>query len=284
MSTFGYDNPIFNWSSNPLGTIYDSSSTDSIPAENIIDLDVTNYACCQLSLSDFLTNCYYRSDDLVSPDDLMNTSPDISPGDDQIEVERNLNEEFVDFRPHEYMSNYPPAETQEPKVHPLGNGRDEMNMNNNKEPWTPMDTDDDEIHEELLDDKNEKEISKIKLQASKSPIMDALVYCALKRWGIELIEESGDNIRFRVLDFQLYYKYSALICAKQNPTEDKASRIKALKRWFPDFPTKRAGKIDDPFVITVQLANKQDNKPKKLRDIIEKQRRLLGVQKVRRQR
>jgi len=129
----------------------------------------------------------------------------------------------------------------------------------------------------------EKELSKVKLQASKSPIMDALVYCALNRWGIELLEDNGDNIRFRVLDFQKYYKYSAIICAKQNPTEDIASRIKALKRWFPDFPTKRAGNLDEAFEITVQLPTKQDNKPQKLHEIIEKQRRVLGLQKVTRQ-
>jgi len=129
----------------------------------------------------------------------------------------------------------------------------------------------------------EKELSKVKLQASKSPIMDALVYCALNRWGIELLEDNGDNIRFRVLDFQKYYKYSGIICAKQNPTEDIASRIKALKRWFPDFPTKRAGNLDEAFEITVQLPTKQDNKPQKLHEIIEKQRRVLGLQKITRQ-
>jgi len=138
-------------------------------------------------------------------------------------------------------------------------------------------------YEENNDSSFEKELSKVKLQASKSPIMDALVYCALNRWGIELLEDNGDNIRFRVLDFQKYYKYSAIICAKQNPTEDIASRIKALKRWFPDFPTKRAGNLDEAFDITVQLPTKQDNKPQKLHEIIEKQRRVLGLQKVTRQ-
>jgi hypothetical protein len=155
----------------------------------------------------------------------------------------------------------------------------------------PMEADDDgpfpeensSSYEENNDSSFEKELSKVKLQASKSPIMDALVYCALNRWGIELLEDNGDNIRFRVLDFQKYYKYSAIICAKQNPTEDIASRIKALKRWFPDFPTKRAGNLDEAFDITVQLPTKQDNKPQKLHEIIEKQRRVLGLQKVTRQ-
>jgi len=123
----------------------------------------------------------------------------------------------------------------------------------------------------------------IKLKASKSPIMDALVYCALNGWGIKLIQEDGDHIQFQVEDFRKYYKYSARICAKQNPTEDQASRIKALKRWFPDFPTKRErGKIESPFLITVAKGNKKDNKPKKMREIIDRNRRLLGIQKTRR--
>jgi len=150
-----------------------------------------------------------------------------------------------------------------------------------------METEDDGFPDDHSSEENvelfEKELSKVKLQASKSPIMDALVYCALNRWGIELLEDNGDNIRFRVLDFQKYYKYSGIICAKQNPTEDIASRIKALKRWFPDFPTKRAGNLDEAFEITVQLPTKQDNKPQKLHEIIEKQRRVLGLQKITRQ-
>lgn len=125
----------------------------------------------------------------------------------------------------------------------------------------------------------------IKLKASKSPIMDALVYCALNGWGIKLTQEDGDDIQFQVVDFKKYYKYSARICAKQNPTEDQASRIKALKRWFPDFPTKRErGKIESPFSISVSRGSKKDNKPKKMREIIERNRRLLGIQKTRRAR
>jgi len=145
----------------------------------------------------------------------------------------------------------------------------------------PIDQSQEDGGEGFIDD---NDISKIKLQASKSPIMDALVYCALKGWGLELVEQKGDHIQFRMTDFKRYYKYSALICAKQNPTEDQASRIKALKRWFPDFPTKRAGKMDRSFLITVQKGNKRDNKPRKMREIIEKNRRLLGIKKVMRQR
>jgi len=121
-----------------------------------------------------------------------------------------------------------------------------------------------------------------KLNASKSPIIDALVFCALKGWGIKLLHNKGSDIKFQVMDLDKYYEYSAKICAKQNPTEDQSSRVKALKRWFPDFPSKR-DRVSDSFVITVTKGSKKDNKPQKMHKIIERNMKLLGIRKVRRQ-
>jgi len=121
-----------------------------------------------------------------------------------------------------------------------------------------------------------------KLNASKSPIIDALVFCALKGWGIKLLCNKGSDIKFQVMDLDKYYEYSAKICAKQNPTEDQSSRVKALKRWFPDFPSKR-DRVSDSFVITVTKGSKKDNKPQKMHKIIERNMKLLGIRKVRRQ-
>jgi len=87
-----------------------------------------------------------------------------------------------------------------------------------------------------------------KLPASKSPIMEAMAYCAIMKWGIEILQcqdqtdESTAKVIFRVLDFDLYYKYSCLICSKQNPTEDIGSRVKSLRRWFVNFPKKKGQK------------------------------------------
>jgi len=118
----------------------------------------------------------------------------------------------------------------------------------------------------------------LKLAPSKSPIMDALVYCALNNWGIRLLKQEGDDIQFEVTNFKMYYKISSKICAKQNPTEDQGSRIKALKRWFPDFPSRRErGLLPSPFTITVSKGCRKDNKPKKLHEIIDRNRHVMKV-------
>jgi len=268
MSNFGYDFPIFNWynTSDPLGSILDS--TDHL-GEQILEWDLTKEPSEHLTFQQLIEH-------LPPPPVQPSTSLSLLYS--------------IDPNPHMmkpiYITNSLP-------LSPF----DQPNLPSPQSPVSltsihpdTMDTEEDQggggFYEDHSSEENEiieKELSKVKLQASKSPIMDALVYCALNRWGIELLEDNGDNIRFRVLNFQKYYKYSGMICAKQNPTEDIASRIKALKRWFPDFPTKRAGNLDDPFEITVQLPNKQDNKPQKLHEIIEKQRRVLGVHKITRQ-
>jgi len=116
----------------------------------------------------------------------------------------------------------------------------------------------------------------LKLPPSKSPIMDALVFCALNNWGIRLAKEEGDDIQFEVTDFKMYYKISSKICAKQNPTEDQGSRIKALKRWFPDFPSRRdRAMLPSPFTISVSKGCRKDNKPKKMHEIIERNRHVV---------
>jgi len=76
-----------------------------------------------------------------------------------------------------------------------------------------------------------------KLKPSKSPVIDALVYCSVKGWGIHMESCSNDSIVFQVTDFNKYYQCSQSICSKLNPTDDVGSRIKTLQRWFPDFPS-----------------------------------------------
>jgi len=253
MSVCGYDLFIFDWSYNPLESILASSNEEVVP-QYILDVD---------------------------------RASDGTGGDLEDSVSESSGSEVKFVGTTTTMSYNGGSVGNEEICHEAQFMEQEGKMESNSPDGPDLEIMD--IDEEMIcnteDYENiENELSKVKLQSSKSPIVDALVYCALKKWGLELIEDKGDNIRFRVFDFHLYYRYSTIICAKQNPTEDMAARIKALRRWFPDFPTKRTGKMDDPFDITVQLPNKVDNKPKKIRDIIEKQRRLIGLQKVSRQR
>eukprot|EP01123_Difflugia_compressa_P015202 TRINITY_DN841_c0_g1_i3.p1 TRINITY_DN841_c0_g1~~TRINITY_DN841_c0_g1_i3.p1 ORF type:complete len:342 (+),score=86.88 TRINITY_DN841_c0_g1_i3:925-1950(+) len=98
-----------------------------------------------------------------------------------------------------------------------------------------------------------------KLPASKSPIMESLVVCALHGWGIELLKnESGSDttppeVVFQVNDFNRYYNISRKICSKQRPTDDVGSRVKSLRRWFVHFPKKKdRNDTRTPFTLVVK--------------------------------
>jgi len=101
--------------------------------------------------------------------------------------------------------------------------------------------------------------ARFKLPASKSPIMEALVVCALNGWGLTLVKniKSGPNqpveVVFKVTNFNQYYQTSCSICSKQTPTEDIDARVKALRRWFVSFP-KSKDRYVQPFCLKVKPA------------------------------
>jgi len=111
-----------------------------------------------------------------------------------------------------------------------------------------------------------------KLPTSKSPIMEAMVYCALRKWGLEILHNDRESQRivFRVNDFEQYYNTSCLICSKQTPSEDMRARAKALQRWFISFPSKKD--MLNPFPLTVKI-----RQYKKVREIIERLSTYKGV-------
>jgi len=121
-----------------------------------------------------------------------------------------------------------------------------------------------------------------KLPASKSPVMEALVVCALNGWGVDILKNNRHTsntkaeVEFRVSDFNLYYTLSRRICSKQRPTDDLGSRIKSLRRWFTNFPKKR-DRCENSFNLTVK-----PEEAKKVSEIIEKNSRSLGLVKRRR--
>jgi hypothetical protein len=134
---------------------------------------------------------------------------------------------------------------------------------NYKSPYLPLVTQQQnsnllaEEYEKLVDSFNqvhekEKESKNFKLPSSKSPIMEALVYCSINKYGIELKElnTSTNRILFYVSDFNVYYKQSCSICSKQSPSEDIRARMKALQRWFVTFPAWR--ELEYPFELLVR--------------------------------
>lgn len=127
----------------------------------------------------------------------------------------------------------------------------------------------------------EIDVSKgVKLGTSKSPVIEAFVYCALKGWGVQIKRCTRNEVEFVVTDFDYYYNCSNRICSKQRPTEDISARIKGLKRWFPDFPARKA-QISGTFTVSV---GKGHNKIHKIRKIMNKNRELIGICKLRRNR
>jgi len=143
---------------------------------------------------------------------------------------------------------------------------------------TDMNLDADLIDANLEDDPT----GGFKLPASKSPIMEAMVVCALNGWGIEIAKNSRPtstmpaDVVFKVTDFNRYYKISRAICSKQRPTDDLGSRIKSLRRWFVNFPKKK-DRCENSFSLTVKPTI-----AKKVNEIIERNSRSLGLTKRRR--
>jgi len=76
-----------------------------------------------------------------------------------------------------------------------------------------------------------------KLPSSKTPVIDAFIYCAICNWGVT-ISPTQDRLpgTFTINDFNKYWDYSQKICSKPSPTETPVARLKALRRWFADFP------------------------------------------------
>jgi len=136
------------------------------------------------------------------------------------------------------------------------------------------------IKGEIINNKmNMKQNKNFKLGSSKSPVIDALVYCALTKQGLCLIEEGSRIVQFRMDDFPLYYSKSRGVCSKAHPTDDLNSRVKALQRWFPDFPTLKELARGLPCVFSL-LREKNHVNFSKMQVILERVRHLLKAQDI----
>jgi len=82
---------------------------------------------------------------------------------------------------------------------------------------------------------------------SRAPILDSVIACAYNNWGSKILVHETNPLRIviRILNFELFYRSTVQICAKENPTENKEARIKAMRRYFDNFPMKRErGKLN----------------------------------------
>jgi len=100
-----------------------------------------------------------------------------------------------------------------------------------------------------------------KLPSSKTPVIDAFIYCAICNWGVSLTPTPDT---FVINDFNKYWDYSQKICSKPSPTETPGARLKALRRWFAEFPGIKKIKVvkDGKEPINVKV------KPERINDVI----------------
>lgn len=104
-----------------------------------------------------------------------------------------------------------------------------------------------------------------KLSLSKSPVLEAVIYCALNKWGIEMLPFGPDKkLSFKVTDFDKFSVYSAKINSKGKPTTDVSSRVKALRRWFDGIPKVKDRKI--AFIMSVKGSEDKHSKVVQLVD------------------
>ena len=113
-----------------------------------------------------------------------------------------------------------------------------------------------------------------KLPASKTPVIDSFVYCALCCWGVHINYTAEGPTQFSITNFSTYWDYSIQTCSKPTPTKEPVSRLKSLRRWFNDFPgikklkSVKSGKL--PITFSVKDDRKQDmiNMVRKITQII----------------
>jgi len=113
-----------------------------------------------------------------------------------------------------------------------------------------------------------------KLPASKTPIMEAMVVCALNNWGLSVVKSCPTEVIFQVSDFDRYYRISRAICSKHRPTEDIGSRVKSLRRWFINFPKKKDRQENPNFLLSVKPST-----CKKVHGLIERNSKLLNAKR-----
>jgi len=90
------------------------------------------------------------------------------------------------------------------------------------------------------------------LPPSKNPCLDALAFCVVMGYGAEQTEEDMRQSTISIYDCQKLLSYIKLFCPKQTQTNNDEYRVKALKRWFSDMPTKKMRTTGNSFVIRMK--------------------------------
>lgn len=90
-----------------------------------------------------------------------------------------------------------------------------------------------------------------RLPPSKSPLIDAIIYCALKKLGMSLDQESNGSIELHIEKFADVCVYIDQVYYKNKSSITQARRVKSFKDWFENFPRKNIYQ-SRPFTIQVK--------------------------------
>jgi len=90
------------------------------------------------------------------------------------------------------------------------------------------------------------------LPPSKNPCLDALAYCVVMGLGAEQTDEDTRNCTISIFDCQKLLSYIKYFCPKATQTSNDEYRVKALKRWFNDIPTKKMRQSGNTFIIKMK--------------------------------
>lgn len=97
----------------------------------------------------------------------------------------------------------------------------------------------------------------VTLQVSKTPCLDALVFCLALRFGAYQSKENKLKGEIVVTNATKFLDGIHHFCPKKSQTQNDEARIKALKRWFDGIPAKR--RRNQPFIMRI--------KPNKINDV-----------------
>jgi hypothetical protein len=87
------------------------------------------------------------------------------------------------------------------------------------------------------------------------PMITTFCYCALRGWGVKLVDADvrRGSVRVRLVDLDLYRACSARVSPRAHPADTADARLKALRLWFPNCPTReRTLQASQPLVLDTQ--------------------------------
>ncbi len=100
-------------------------------------------------------------------------------------------------------------------------------------------------------------VGTLKLKVCRTPILEAFLYCAIQGWGAAIVADTADLIRIHVSDFHYCCCCMNYINTRPSQTNDLASRLKALRRWFPDIESQLL--VSNDFHLSLARGHQKGN-------------------------